>query len=231
MVVTPGVDRRPPSDAIVLFDGGDLDEWRKPQHTSEKGTIPEMKADIEALDPAYRHPSADWLVEAGQMIVKPGSGAVETREAFGDIQLHVEWLSPYDPGKEGQQYSNSGIFLMGLYEIQVLNNYKNKTYANGQAGSVYKQTPPLVNASRPPGEWQAYDIVFTAPRFDSGKLVSPAYVTVLHNGVLVQNHVELEGPTAYIGKSSYFPHPAQLPLRLQDHGDSVRYRNIWVRTL
>ncbi|MEZ4686263.1 MAG: DUF1080 domain-containing protein [Bacteroidia bacterium] len=141
-------------------------------------------------------------------------------------------LSPEDPGKESQQYSNSGIFLMRMYEIQILNNYKNKTYVNGQAGSVYKQTPPLVNASRPPGEWQKYDIIFTAPRFNGdGSLKSPAYVTVIHNGVLVQNHTEIKGPTAYVGVPSYFAHPEKMPLRLQDHSNKVRYRNIWVREL
>lgn len=231
VIVTPGVGTRPPSDAIVLFDGTDLEAWRKPQHISEKGTVPEMKADVQSLDPAYKHPDADWTVEAGQFVVAPGTGAIETKQAFGDMQLHIEWLAPVDAGKEGQQYSNSGVFLMGLYEVQVLNNYKNKTYANGQAGAVYKQTPPLVNVSRPPGEWQTYDILFTAPKFDGAKLVSPAYVTVFHNGVVVQNHTELEGPTAYIGKSSYFPHAAEMPLRLQDHGNLVRYRNVWVRKL
>jgi hypothetical protein len=230
-VVTPGVDNRPPSDAIVLFDGSDLDQWRKPQHTSEKGTVSEMQADVQSLDAAYMHTEADWTVEAGQFVVAPGTGAIETRQSFGDMQLHIEWLAPVDTGKEGQQYSNSGVFLMGLYEVQVLNNYKNKTYANGQAGAVYKQTPPLVNASRPPGEWQAYDIIFKAPRFDGDKLETPAYVTVLHNGVIIQHHTELEGPTAYIGKSSYFPHTAEMPLRLQDHGNLVRYRNVWVRKL
>lgn len=128
-------------------------------------------------------------------------------------------------------YSNSGVFLMGLYEIQVLNSFDNQTYANGQAGSVYKQMPPLVNASKPPGEWQTYDIIFTAPTFEDGKLKTPAFVTVLHNGILIQNNFELEGPTFYIGKSTYFEHPDKLPIILQDHGDKVKFRNIWVREL
>ena len=231
-VVTPGNNCSAPSDAVVLFDGENLDQWQKPQFLSEKETIPEIQDVVNSLDPDYEHPAADWPVEAGQFIVKPGSGAIETKQAFGDCQLHLEWLSPEDPGKESQQYSNSGIFLMSMYEIQVLNNYKNKTYVNGQAGSVYKQTPPLVNASRPPGEWQKYDIIFTAPRFnENGSLKSPAYVTVIHNGVLVQNHTEIKGPTAYVGAPSYFAHPSKMPLRLQDHSNKVRYRNIWVREL
>ena len=231
-VVTPGVFYAPPSDAVILFDGKDLSQWQKPQFIYEKGTVKEMQADINALDAAYENPPADWNVEAGQIVVKQGAGAIETKEKFGDFQLHIEWLSAQDQGKEGQAYSNSGVFMMGLYEIQVLNSYANRTYSNGQAGSIYKQHIPLVNASRKPGEWQMYDIVFTAPKFDAdGGLKSPAKVTVLHNGVLIQNDTELVGPTAYIGQSKYFPHPAELPLRLQDHGDLVRYRNIWIRRI
>lgn len=231
-IVTPGIFTSAPSDAIILFDGTDLSMWQKPQFTSEKGTVKEMKADVNLLDPNYKNPPADWKVEAGQFIVVPGTGAIETKQKFDDFQLHIEWLAPVDPGKEGQGYSNSGIFMSSLYEIQILNCFGNKTYANGQAGSIYKQTPPLVNASRPPGEWQVYDIIFTAPKFNpDGSLKSPAYVTAFHNGVLIQNHFELEGPTAYIGKSKYFPHPEKMPLRLQDHSDLVRYRNIWIREL
>jgi len=210
--VAPGtyVYATPPSDAIVLFDGKDLSQWQKPE---QKG-------------------NAGWTVEDGQLIVNPGTGNIETRKAFGDIQLHIEWNAPVDEGKEGQGYSNSGVFLMGRYEVQVLNNYKNRTYSNGQAGSIYKQAIPLVNACRPPGEWQAYDIIFTAPVFNSdGSLQSPARVTVLHNGVLVQNNTEIKGPTVYIGEPSYVAHADKLPLRLQDHSDKVRFRNIWVREL
>ncbi len=221
-----------PSDAIVLFDGNDLSQWQKPQFVSERGTVKEMKDLFDQLDENYEHPAADWTVKDGQFTVKPGTGAIETKQAFGDFQLHIEWLSPVDVGKEGQGYSNSGVFMMSLYEIQILNCHGNKTYPNGQAGSIYKQHIPLVNASRPAGEWQQYDIVFTAPKFKKdGSLQSPARVTAFHNGVLIQNNVVLEGPTAYIDKAYYFPHAEKLPLRLQDHGDLVRYRNIWVREL
>jgi hypothetical protein len=210
--VTPGtyVYATPPSDAIVLFDGKDLSEWQKPEQKE----------------------NAEWIVEGGQMIVNPGTGSIETKRAFGNIQLHIEWNAPVDEGKEGQGYSNSGVFLMGRYEVQVLNNYKNKTYSNGQAGSIYKQAIPLVNASKRPGEWQAYDIIFKAPQFNSdGSLNSPARVTVLHNGVVVQNNTEIKGTTEYIGEAKYEAHPVKTPLMLQDHSDKVRYRNIWVREL
>jgi len=220
-----------PSDAIVLFDGKDLDAWHKPKYgygtrMDEVESIIKWKAD---------HPensAAEWIVKDGQMIVKPGAGAIETNLAFGDVQLHIEWLAPVDPGKESQGYSNSGIFLMGMYELQVLNSYENETYSNGQAGSMYKQLIPLVNASRPPGEWQSYDIVFTAPRFnEDGTLKSPATITVFHNGLLIQNHAVLKGPCVYIGTPYYFKHPEKLPLLLQDHGNKVRFRNIWIREL
>ncbi len=221
-----------PSDAIVLFDGKDLSHWQKPQFNFEGANMEQIKAIVKNLDPSHKGDKADWIIENGEMVVKPGSGAIESNEAFGNMQLHIEWLSPVDEGKTGQAYSNSGIFLMSLYELQVLNNYQNPTYPNGQAGSIYKQHMPLVNASRPPGEWQTYDVIFTAPQFSQdGKLKSPARVTVLHNGVLVQNNVALTGPTAYIGAPSYVAHPKKLPIRLQDHGDKVRFRNIWVREL
>ena len=222
----------PPSDAIVLFDGDDLDAWQKPQYIHEGATIEIIEATIKALDPDYKNPAADWTIKDGAMIVKPGTGAIETKETFGNMQLHLEFLNPVDPGKSGQVYSNSGVFLMGIYEVQILNSYENTTYSNGQVASVYKQHIPLVNAARPPGEWQVYDIIFTAPTFDrDGTLLAEATLTVLHNGVLAQNHVSLQGPTAYIGKSKYVAHPSELPLRLQDHGDLVRFRNIWVRKL
>ncbi|MDH4089179.1 MAG: DUF1080 domain-containing protein [Cyclobacteriaceae bacterium] len=229
--VTPGMFTLAPSDAIVLFDGKDLDAWHKPKYgygtrMDEVESIIKWKAD---------HPensAAEWIVKDGQMIVKPGAGAIETNLAFGDVQLHIEWLAPVDPGKESQGYSNSGIFLMGMYELQVLNSYENETYSNGQAGSMYKQLIPLVNASRPPGEWQSYDIVFTAPRFnEDGTLKSPATITVFHNGLLIQNHAVLKGPCVYIGTPYYFKHPEKLPLLLQDHGNKVRFRNIWIREL
>ena len=229
--VAPGQFTAAPSDAIVLFDGSNLDQWHKPKYTYG-GKMDEV---IKILDAKVNKPEFSepgWMVKDGAMIVVPGSGAIETKQAFGDMQLHIEWLSPADPGKKDQQYSNSGVFLMGLYEIQVLNSYENDTYANGQAGALYKQHIPLVNASRPPGEWQMYDIIFNAPRYDAdGKVVRPATVTAFHNGVLIQNNVELKGPCLYIGKPYYVAHPEKMPLLLQDHGDKVRFRNIWVREL
>jgi len=199
----------PPSDAVILFDGKDLSHWR-----GQDGG------------------RARWKVENGYMEVVPGSGNIRSQEAFGDCQLHLEWATPAPATGEGQGRGNSGVFLMGLYEIQVLDSYQNRTYADGQAAAVYGQYPPLVNASRPPGQWQSYDIVFHPPRFDpQGKLLRTARVTVLHNRVLVQDNVELTGPTAHKRRPPYQPHPAKLPLALQDHGNPVRFRNIWVREL
>jgi len=229
--VTPGFLAAAPSDAIILFDGEDLDNWHHPKH-SYGARMDQVESILNARLKAPKYSDADWTVKDGAMIVKPGTGALETKQNFGDIQLHIEWLSPYDPGKKDQYYSNSGIFFMGLYEIQILNSYENPTYANGQAGSLYKQHIPLVNASRPPGEWQSYDIVFNAPRFDTaGEVIKPARITAFHNGVLIQNNAELEGPCVYIGKAHYIAHPDKMPLLLQDHGDLVRFRNIWVREL
>lgn len=230
--VTPGImPGSAPSDAIILFDGKDLSKWRKCA-LGYGGKMEEVEAIAKKYGTAIKEEPAGWEVKDGAMIVKPGTGAIETKQAFGDVQLHIEWLAPADPGKEGQGYSNSGVFLMSNYEIQVLNSYENATYPNGQAGAMYKQSIPLVNASRPPGEWQYYDIVFTAPRFDKdGKLTKPATITAFHNGVLVQNHFELKGPTIYIGHPYYVQHPDKLPIILQDHGDKVRFRNIWVREL
>jgi hypothetical protein len=200
---------RPPSDAVVLFDGKDLSRWIHKDGTAAK-----------------------WKVENGYAEVVAKTGYINTRDSFGDCQLHVEFAEPVPPKGESQERGNSGVFLMGLYEIQVLDSYENKTYADGQASAVYGQYPPLVNASRPPGQWQSYDIVFHGPRFDSeGKLLRPARVTVLHNGVLVQNNVELSGPTAHGQRPPYKAQPEKLPLALQDHGSPVRYRNIWIREL
>ena len=198
---------KPPSDAIVLFDGKDLSRWK-----GRKGP-------------------ARWLVlEDGSMQVNR-TGDIETVQHFGDCQLHVEWATPERVTGRSQGRGNSGVFLMGRYEIQVLDSYRNVTYADGQAAAIYGQKPPDVNACRPPGEWQTYDIVFRAPRFDGDRLVSPAYVTVLHNGVLVHDHVALLGPTRHRALPSYSPHPPKGPIKLQDHGNPVRYRNVWVRPL
>ncbi len=162
----------------------------------------------------------------------PHTGDIHTTRGFGDCQLHIEWATPTPPEGHDQERGNSGVFLMGLYEIQVLDSYQNKTYADGMAGAVFGQYPPIVNASRPPGEWQTYDIVFRRPRFDSaGALREPAYVTVLHNGLLIQDHVALTGPTAFRRRPPYQAHADRLPLRLQDHGMPVRFRNIWIRDL
>ena len=209
VAVAPGTGGAPPSDAIVLFDGSNLDQW---QHRDG--------SDVQ------------WSVEDGAVTVVRGTGDIITRELFGDIQLHVEWRTPAIIEGEGQGRGNSGIIIQQRYEVQVLDSYENRTYSNGQAASIYKQHIPEVNASRPPGEWQSYDIFFTAPRFaDDGSLTTPAYVTVVHNGVLVHNDVEIAGPTRFIGEPSYEPHPLKQPLQLQDHANPVSFRNIWVREL
>ncbi|OUL14818.1 large, multifunctional secreted protein [bacterium AM6] len=198
-----------PSDAIVLFDGKDASAWESEQG----GRVP-------------------WAVADGALTIVPGSKGIRTRQRFCDIQLHVEWRTPVETkGFDGQNRGNSGIFLQELYELQVLDSYNNPTYANGQAGSIYKQAMPLVNASRAPGQWQAYDILWKAPRFSpGGGLISPARITVLHNGLLVQDDTVLAGRTEYIGPPSYSPH-ACAPLYLQEHDSKVSYRNIWVREL
>ena len=197
-----------PSDAIVLFNGAELSAWQ-----------------------ALNGGKAPWVVQNDSFMVKPGSGDIITKQSFCDIQLHMEWKTPTDvEGLKGQQRNNSGIFLQQRYEIQVLDSYNNPTYANGQAASVYKQSIPLANVMRPAGEWQYYDIIYTAPRFDGATLSEPAYVTVMHNGVLVQNHVEILGKTEWIGAPSYKAHGCA-PLQLQDHGNQVSFRNLWVREL
>jgi hypothetical protein len=199
-----------PSDAIVLFDGTALDAWRSTGDGSE----------------------AKWNVSDGILTVNPGSGPIETRKEFGDVQLHLEWRAPQEITGEGQGRGNSGLFLMNNYEIQILDSYESKTYTNGQAGSVYKQSPPLVNATKSPEEWNVYDIIFRAPHFNKeGMLIKPGTVTVLHNGVLVQDHFEIKGPTTYIGIPHYTAHKDKLPILLQDHGNPVSFRNIWVRDL
>lgn len=230
--VTPGQMGEAPSDAIILFNGEDLSAWQKTQFKGEPTTAEGVEEMLGKWDSDFNHEAAQWNVQDGNLVVNPGSGAIETKQNFRDFQLHIEWMAPVDEGKEGQGYSNSGIFLMSLYEMQVLNSNGNTTYPNGQAGSIYKQHIPLVNASRPAGEWQSYDIVFTAPVFAAnGRVEYPARVTAFHNGVLIQNNVELRGPTVYIGNPRYVEHPDKMPLRLQDHGNPVRYRNIWIRPL
>ena len=197
-----------PSDAVILFNGENLSAWQ----TLKGGEAP-------------------WFVQDGRFTVKPGSGDIKTKQSFCDVQLHMEWKTPTDvEGLKGQQRNNSGIFLQQRYEIQILDSYNNQTYSNGQAASVYKQSIPLVNVMRPAGQWQYYDIIYTAPRFEGTTLSQPAYVTVIHNGVLVQNHVEIQGNTQWIGAPSYKAHGCA-PLQLQDHGNRVSFRNLWVRAL
>ena len=208
-VVTPGEKNAPPSDAVVLFGGTDLSQW-----LGKEGTKPK------------------WKVENGAMTVVKETGDIYTKQGFADCQLHIEWKAPAEVKGEGQSRGNSGVFLQRRYEVQVLDSYNNRTYSNGQAGSIYKQYIPLVNACRKPGEWQSYDIIFKAPRFkDDGTLESPAYMTVLHNNVLIQNHVEIKGTTTYRGEPTYEKHGLKEPLVLQDHGNPVSFRNIWIREL
>jgi hypothetical protein len=211
-IVTPGPAGAPtpaPSDAIILFDGSDLSGWE-----DSKGQ------------------PAQWKVENGYMEVVKETGSILTKQKFGDCQLHLEWSAPLPAEGEGQERGNSGVFLMNTYEIQVLDCYENTTYADGMTAAVYGQYPPLVNACRPPGEWQSYDIVFHRPHFDvQGKVTEPARMTVFHNGILVQDNVELTGPTAHKMRPPYTAHPDRLPLSLQDHGNPVRYRNVWIREL
>jgi hypothetical protein len=211
-VVTPGQGTKPPSDAIVLFNGSGFSEWKSMGKDSVSGV--------------------KWYVNSdSSMTVLPQSGDIATKRSFGDCQLHIEFKTPPVVKGEGQGRGNSGVFLQGRYEVQVLDNFENRTYSNGQCGSVYKQSIPLVNACRKPGEWQTYDILFTAPRFNAdGVLVAPGRVTVIHNGVVIQLNTEIKGTTEYIGLPKNQSH-GKAPLRLQDHGDLVSYRNIWIREL
>lgn len=214
-VVTPGAMPSnmmvaPPSDAVVLFDGKDLSKW--------KGKDGEAK----------------WTVSDGVFTVNKGTGDIETKQTFEDFQLHIEWRIPQGIQGENQARGNSGIFMQGIYELQVLDSYNNPTYVNGQASSIYKQSPPLVNAMRKPGEWNVYDVIYTAPRFkEDGALASPARITVLQNGILVQNNFTLAGHTPNEGLPKYTKH-GKGPIKLQDHGDPskpISFRNIWIREL
>jgi hypothetical protein len=214
-VITPPMPAReqpasPPSDAVVLFGGKHLDKW----FTRKKGKVL----------------PAPWKVENGYAEVR--GGTIYTKEKFGDCQLHVEWMAPTPPKGKAQGRGNSGVFFCdGKYEVQVLDSYNNKTYADGQAGAIYGQHPPLVNACRPPGQWQTYDIIWHAPRFKEGKLERPATVTVFHNGVLVQDHWKVLGETFHKRPAAYRPHPPEGSIVLQDHGNPIRFRNIWLRPL
>jgi hypothetical protein len=202
-VVNPGPTAGPPSDAIVLFDGKDLSAWEGGEN---------------------------WLVKDGIAVCR--GGGITTKQSFGDCQIHVEWSAPTQIEGEGQGRGNSGVYIMGKYEVQILDSYHNKTYYDGQAGAIYKQSPPMVNAMRPPGQWNTFDILFTAPKFQAdGSVHSPACVTVLHNGVVVQNHFELQGGSSWHMPPAYEAHPAKLPIHLQDHGNPVQFRNIWVREI
>ena len=209
-VITPGeVPSEAPSDAIVLFDGKDLSEWV----SVEDGGRPK------------------WKVTDGYMEVIKEGGDIRTKRKFGDVQLHVEWATPAEVKGKSQGRGNSGVFFMDRYEVQVLDSYENDTYPDGQAAALYGQKPPLVNACKGPGQWQVYDIVFHRPVFKGGKVDKPAAVTVFQNGVLVQDHWEIKGTTFHKTRAAYEPHEDRLPLKLQDHGNPVRYRNIWVREL
>src|SRR5690606_2937366 len=199
-----------PSDALVLFDGTNLNQW-----VSEK----------------EGNAQPEWTISDGVLTVKPGTGGIRTKEEFEDFQLHIEWKSPEVIKGEGQGRGNSGVFLQGKYELQVLDNDDNKTYGNGQAGSIYKQNPPLVEVRKPEDGWHRYDVLYTAPRFNSdGHLIKRGQVTVLHNGVVVQYNTELQGTTEYIGLPKMVAHGPG-PISLQDHGDLVSFRNIWIRKL
>lgn len=215
-IVTPGIRcGDPPSDAIVLFNGKDLAQWIQMGKGPQKGKpVP-----------------AKWKVESGYVECVGGTGDLISKEKFGDAQYHVEWSSPMEIDGDSQWRGNSGVLIMGRYEIQVLDSFDNPTYADGQAGSIYGQWPPLVNPCRRPGEWNVYDIFFEAPKFENGSLTKPPYVTVVFNGVLVQHHKEIIGPMAHREVRRFEAHGAEEPLALQDHDTKVRYRNIWARRI
>lgn len=208
--VTPGEGNKPPSDAIVLFDGSGFRNW-------ESANGGEVK----------------WNLEGDAMVVEAGTGNIQTKQEFNDYQLHIEWRTPAKVSGEGQGRGNSGVFMQGRYELQVLDSYNNRTYSNGQAGSIYKDGIPLVNVSLPPGEWQRYDVIYTAPRFnEDGSVKSKARITVLQNGVLVQNNFEIAGLTLFIGEHHYEEGGhGPGPIMLQDHGNPTAFRNIWIREL
>jgi hypothetical protein len=220
-VVTPGkMNSNAPADAVILFNGKNLDQWTSVKNPGSP---------------------AEWTVSGNAFTVNKSSGNIQTKQSFGSYQLHIEWKIPEKITGEGQARGNSGVFLSSIgpgddgYELQVLDSYKNKTYVNGQAGSIYKQSPPLANASKKPGEWQSYDVAWKAPVFNTdGSVKTPAYVTVFHNGILIQNNFELQGPTQYIGKAAYRKAHGNSPIKLQAHGDPsapISFRNIWVREL
>ena len=200
-VVDPGDASRAPADAVVLFDGKSLEAWKG----GEK-----------------------WKIEDG--VATAAGGGIQTKESFGDCQLHLEFATPKEVKGKGQGRGNSGVYLMGQYEVQILDSHENETYFDGQCGAIYKQQPPMVNASRGPGQWQSFDILFTAPRFaDDGSVKTPGYVTVLHNGIVIHNHFELQGTTSYTEPPKYHEHADRAPLSLQFHGNPVQFRNIWLR--
>ena len=207
--INPGKNGSAPSDAIVLFDGTNLDAWE-----SQREGNP-----------------APWKVENGYMEVVPRTGGIQTKQKFEDYQLHIEWSAPTVIVGEGQGRGNSGVFMQGIYEVQILDSYESKTYSNGQAASIYKQAMPLVNATVAPGEWNVYDIIYKAPRFNAdGIKVADGTITVIHNGVVVQNHYIIKGTTEYIGLPKNPAHGPG-PISLQDHGNPMKFRNIWIREL
>jgi hypothetical protein len=228
-VVTPGdKPSDPPSDAVVLFNGKDLAAWKSP----EMKEVEDKKSKKMKKVPTGNWIGGAWKVENGYIECAPGTGYLTSKEAFGDCQLHIEFATPTPPQGESQGRGNSGVFFGEDYEVQVLDSYQNKTYADGSVGALYGQYPPYVNAAKKPGEWQVYDIIWRGPRFnDKGEVTRPAYVTVILNGVVVQDHSELIGPTHNRHRDPYKVEADKRPIRLQDHGNTTRFRNIWLREL